>query len=364
MILMMEKMLIQRKSLRNKFSFTPPCKGFRENNFYMLTNQDIKRYSRQLILSHVGVKGQECIKNARVLVVGAGGLGSSVLLYLAGAGLGNLGIVEYDQVEFSNLQRQIIHDEAKIGMHKADSAKDAITKLNSSINVKIYKEFLTSENIIQIINNYDIIVDATDNVPTRYLLNDAAVLNEKILISGSALQWEGQLTIYNYKDSPCYRCLFPDPPPPETVKNCADGGVLGVIPGLIGSLQALEVVKIVIGQEPAYAGKMLLMDGLSGSFRTVKLRSKQTSCVVCGENPTMLKILDNYPAFCGSPAKDKLPMIHILEKEDRITVFQYEDLKKENHLLLDVRELMQYDICSLPNSLCNYFTMPINRFSI
>jgi adenylyltransferase/sulfurtransferase len=319
----------------------------------MLTNEEIKRYSRQLILSKVGVKGQELIKNARVLVVGAGGLGSSVLLYLAGAGVGTLGIVDYDQVEFSNLQRQIIHDESKIGLSKVESAKESILKLNSSINVRIYNDFLSSDNIL-LIKDYDIIVDATDNVPSRYLLNDAAILYEKVLVSGSALQWEGQLTIYNYKGSPCYRCLFPVPPPADTVTNCADGGVLGVIPGIIGSLQALEVVKIVIGQEPAYSGKMLLMDGLSGSFRTIKLRGKQDSCVVCGTSPTIVKILDDYPAFCGSPIQDKLPMIRLIPDKDRITVFQYQNLKNENHLLLDVRESMQYDICSLPNSLSNY----------
>lgn len=324
----------------------------------MLSNQDISRYSRQLILSKVGVKGQEELINAKVLVVGAGGLGSSVLLYLASAGVGTLGIVDYDDVEFSNLQRQIIHDESKLGLSKAESAKESINRLNSSVNVEIYKEFLSSENAMQIIESYSIIVDATDNVPTRYLLNDASVLSGKVLVSGSALQWEGQLTIYNFQDSPCYRCLFPVPPPSETVTNCADGGVLGVIPGIIGCLQALEVVKIIIGQEPAYSGKLLLMDGLSGSFRSVKLRSKQTSCAVCGNHPTITRILDDYPQFCGSGVVDKLPMINIIPEKDRITVFEYEDLKTKQHLLLDVRESMQFDICALPNSTSNFSNLP------
>lgn len=321
---------------------------------FMLSNQDISRYSRQLILSKVGVKGQEDLINAKVLVVGAGGLGSSVLLYLASAGVGNLGIVDYDDVEFSNLQRQIIHDECKLGTSKAESAKESINRLNSSVNVQVYNEFISSHNIMQIIESYSIVVDASDNVPTRYLLNDAAVLAGKVLVSGSALQWEGQLTIYNHNNSPCYRCLFPVPPPSETVTNCADGGVLGVIPGIIGCLQALEVIKIIIGQEPAYSGKLLLMDGLSGSFRSVKLRSKQSNCVVCGDNPSLTTILEDYPQFCGSSVVDKLPTINIIPDSDRITVFEYEEVKNNSHFLLDVRESMQFDICSLPNAVSKY----------
>ena len=207
-----------------------------------------------------------------------------------------------------------------------------------------------------IMNDFQIIVDATDNVATRYLLNDAAVISGKPLVSGSALQWEGQLTIYNYNGSPCYRCLFPVPPPPECVTNCADGGVLGVVPGLIGCLQALEVIKIASGLTPSYAGKMLLVDAISGAFRTVKLRSKQENCIICGDNPTQTTILDDYPTFCGSSAIDKLPNIKIIHDQDRITVFEYADIMKSDspHLLVDVREPLQFEICSLPNALSKY----------
>ena len=212
-----------------------------------LSNQDIARYSRQLLVPEIGMQGQSRIQSTSALVVGAGGLGSSVLLYLAAAGIGRLGIVDYDQVELSNLQRQIIHTESRVNQSKCESAKESILQLNSNCKVEIFDLLLTSENITDIVKGFDIIVDATDNVATRYLLNDACVFHSKPLVSGSAIRMEGQLTILNYNDGPCYRCLFPIPPPPETVTNCSDGGVLGVVPGLVGCIQALEVLKIASG---------------------------------------------------------------------------------------------------------------------
>ncbi|XP_062584321.1 adenylyltransferase and sulfurtransferase MOCS3-like isoform X2 [Saccostrea cucullata] len=307
-----------------------------------LTNAEIGRYSRQLILPEIGVQGQLKLANTSVLVVGAGGLGCPAGIYLAAAGVGRIGIVDYDEVELSNLHRQILHSEGKVGVAKSSSAASACSQLNSLVQCVPYRVQLDSSNALQIIKNYDIVLDASDNVATRYLLNDACILCKKPLVSGSALRFEGQLTVYGYKDGPCYRCLYPKPPPPETVTNCSDGGVLGVIPGIIGSIQALEAIKIACEMGSSFCQKMLLFDGQEGTFRTIKLRSKQPSCIVCGDYPEITELID-YQQFCGSRADDK----------------EYKQIldSRQKHVLIDVRMPVEMEICKLPTDTYN---LPIN----
>ncbi|KAJ3032053.1 hypothetical protein HDV00_008004 [Rhizophlyctis rosea] len=284
-----------------------------------LSNAEIARFSRQLLMPEIGVQGQLNLLNSSVLVVGAGGLGAPVIMYLAAAGIGRLGIVDYDAVEASNLQRQIIHDETKVGVPKAESAKMTVEKLTSFCECTTHNVVFDSSNALPIIQKYDIVVDATDNVATRYLLNDACILSGKVLVSGSALRMDGQLTVYNYQGGPCYRCIFPKPPPPETVTNCSDGGVLGVV---------------------------------FGTFRQIKLRGRNTECAVCGDNPSIKELID-YVQFCGAAATDKTPSQRILTAEERVSCQSYYDLVEANepHVLLDVRETVQYNICALPGSI-------------
>ncbi|KAI9199640.1 adenylyltransferase [Polychytrium aggregatum] len=317
-----------------------------------LTNAEISRFSRQLLVQDIGVKGQLGIKNASVLVVGAGGLGSPVILYLAAAGIGRIGIVDYDRVEESNLQRQVIHDEAKIGMSKSQSAKEAVHRLSSFCDCIAYDILLTSTNATEILRDYEIVVDATDNVATRYLLNDACVLGNKILVSGSALRMDGQLTTYNYKGGPCYRCIFPTPPPPETVTNCSDGGVVGVVTGIIGCIQALETIKIASGLGASFSQKMLLFDATLSTFRTVKLRGRRSDCAVCGDRPEIRALID-YVQFCGASPTDKTHSEKVLSLDERISCLEYSQSVRQHvkHILLDVREPVQFDICALPESL-------------
>ncbi|KAI8910532.1 adenylyltransferase [Powellomyces hirtus] len=317
-----------------------------------LTNEEIARFSRQLLMPEIGVQGQLKLRNTSVLVVGCGGLGAPAIMYLAAAGIGRLGVVDYDVVEASNLQRQIIHDEPKVGMRKSESAKATVNRLSSFCDCTAYDMLLDSSNAMDLIKPWDIVVDATDNVATRYLLNDACVLLNKPLVSGSALRMDGQLTVYNYDGGPCYRCIFPKPPPAETVTNCSDGGVLGVVPGIIGCLQALEVVKIAADIGAKFSQKLLIFDATFGSFRTIKLRGRSPACAVCGDEPTITELID-YVQFCGSGPSDKTPTQRILKEVDRITVEELGEFRKaaHSHLLLDVREKVQYDICSLPHSL-------------
>lgn len=323
-----------------------------------LSQYEIQRYSRQLILPEIGVDGQKSLKESRILIVGAGGLGCPVGMYLTAAGVGVLGIVDYDVVDVSNLHRQISHTENSIGKEKCVSFADSMKNINSSVIVNTYSILLNSVNIGDIIKHYDIIVDATDNVPTRYLLNDASVLYKKPLVSGSALKFEGQLTVYNFEDGPCYRCLFPNPPSPETVTNCSDGGVLGAITGFIGSLQALEVIKIIVGLKPSYYKKMLVFDGLSGDIRIFKLRAKKDDCEVCGSNPTITKLID-YEMFCNAKANDKDSDISLLTDAERISCTQYKSIMDSGiaHVLVDVRTETEMKICSLPNS----FNLPFGK---
>ncbi|KAF9429450.1 hypothetical protein BGZ76_001280 [Entomortierella beljakovae] len=318
-----------------------------------LTNPEIARYGRQLILPGFGIEGQLSLRNCSMLVVGAGGLGSSCALYLGGAGVGRLGIVDHDTVDISNLHRQVIHNESRQGLSKAHSAALSIQLLNPYCKVNVHDLVLDSSNAQPIIDAYDIVIDATDNVATRYLLNDGCVLGKKPLVSGSALRLDGQLTIYNYRDGPCYRCLFPTPPPSETVTNCSDGGVLGVVPGIIGCLQALEAIKIATKMNAQDPPTMTLFSANSSTaFRTIKLRKRKQDCVMCGDSPAITKLID-YVRFCGSSATDKTPDLFLIPFNERLTCEAYNKIRENNvpHLLLDVREKVQFDICSLPSSI-------------
>jgi len=267
-----------------------------------LSHQEIHRYSRHLLIPDVGLEGQRKLKASSVLVVGTGGLGSPVSLYLAAAGIGRIGLVDYDVVDFTNLQRQIIHGESRLGDLKVESARDRMLDLNPEIQVDIYNEFLHSDNAFKIAEPYDLIIDGTDNFPTRYLINDLCVLTGKPNVYGSIFRFDGQASVFFAEEGPCYRCLFPEPPPPGLVPSCAEGGVLGVLPGTIGSLQATEALKLLLGIGEPLIGKLLLYDALDMSFQTVKLK-KNPDCKVCGENPQVTELID-YEAFCGVPAHD------------------------------------------------------------
>ncbi|CAL8235534.1 unnamed protein product [Boreogadus saida] len=317
-----------------------------------LSNEDIMRYSRQLILPELGVRGQKNLSQSSVLVVGCGGLGCPLAQYLAAAGIGRLGLLDYDEVELSNLHRQVLHREESQGQAKALSAATAVNRLNSTVECIPYNLQLSSENALQLIQQYDIVADCSDNVPTRYLVNDACVISRKPLVSASALRMEGQLTVYNYRGGPCYRCLYPVPPPAETVTNCSDGGVLGVVPGIMGCLQALEVIKIASGQGSSCGQQLVMFDALDTRFRSIRLRPRQPECAVCGEKPSVTQLVD-YEALCGSAATDKCRRLNLLSKDHRITVQEYKAVvdNASSHLLLDVRPPVEVDICQLPFSL-------------
>ncbi|XP_065065078.1 adenylyltransferase and sulfurtransferase MOCS3-like [Rhopilema esculentum] len=316
-----------------------------------LSNDEISRYSRQLILPEIGVHGQTNLKNGRVLIVGMGGLGCPASLYLAAAGVGTLGLLDYDCVEINNLHRQTLHAEDTVGLSKVKSASKQIKRINSSVNCIEHHQSLDSKSAVQIIEGYDIVIDASDNVPTRYLVNDACVLTGKPLISGSALRFEGQLTTYNYENGPCYRCLYPKPPPAEAVTNCSDGGVIGAVTGFIGSLQALEAIKMLAGVGASYSRRLLMFDGLSGDIRTIKLRAKKEDCPVCGKEPT-IKELEDYELFCGCSATDKTRSLDLLTPEERISAQGYKKVLDggANHILIDVRPQNEFSICAFKNA--------------
>jgi molybdopterin/thiamine biosynthesis adenylyltransferase/rhodanese-related sulfurtransferase len=267
-----------------------------------LSHEEIHRYSRHLLIPDVGLEGQRKLKAASVLIVGTGGLGSPVSLYLAAAGVGRIGLVDYDVVDFSNLQRQIVHGESRLGDLKVDSARDRLLDLNPEIRVDTYNTFMSSDNAFEIAEPYDIIIDGTDNFPTRYLVNDLCVLTGKANVYGSIFRFDGQASVFDARVGPCYRCLFPEPPPPGLVPSCAEGGVLGVLPGTIGSIQATEALKLILGIGEPLIGRLLLYDALDLSFQTVKLQ-KNPDCKVCGNNPQVTELID-YEDFCGIPAHD------------------------------------------------------------
>src|SRR6266536_1079924 len=262
-----------------------------------LTNDEIKRYSRHLIMPEVGMDGQRRLKAGKVLCIGAGGLGSPVAMYLTAAGVGTLGLVDFDVVDFSNLQRQILHGTSDVGRSKLESAKDRLSDLNPNITIKTHNAALSSENALELFEPYDVIVDGTDNFPTRYLVNDACVLTKKPNAYGSIFRFEGQASVFGVKDGPCYRCLYPEPPPPGLVPSCAEGGVLGVLPGIIGVIQATEAIKLILGVGEPLIGRFMIYDALRMKFRELKLR-KDPECPVCGTNPTVTKLID-YEQFCG-----------------------------------------------------------------
>jgi molybdopterin/thiamine biosynthesis adenylyltransferase len=262
------------------------------------TEEEVRRYARHVILPGIGGDGQRRLKEGRVLVIGAGGLGSPAAMYLAAAGVGTLGLVDFDDVEISNLQRQLLHDTDDVGRPKVDSAGDRLRDLNPNVEVIPHRVLLSSQNAFDILEPYDVVVDGTDNFPVRYLVNDATQMLGKPLVYGSIYQWEGQATVFlPGRETPCYRCLFPEPPPPGTVPSCAEGGVFGVLPGIIGSIQAVEAIKLIIGVGESLAGKLLLYDATRTEFTSVKLRW-DPDCPVCGKDPTVTELID-YEAFCG-----------------------------------------------------------------
>ena len=315
-----------------------------------LTKDELSRYSRHLILPEVGEAGQRKLKAARVLCVGTGGLGSPLALYLAAAGVGTLGLVDFDVVDASNLQRQIIHSTADIGRKKLDSAAEKLQALNPNLNVIKHDTLLTSANALDILKDYDVIADGTDNFPTRYLVNDACVLLGKPNAYGSIFRFEGQASVFATKDGPCYRCLYPEPPPPGLVPSCAEGGVLGILPGLVGVIQATETIKLILGKGSTLVGRLLLVDALNMRFRELKLR-KNPECPVCGAHPTVTQLID-YQQFCGiAPAtkeeiavKNGVPQITVSELKRSIDA-------GEDLFILDVREPFEYQIANIGGKL-------------
>ena len=314
------------------------------NGAVELSNEEIARYSRHLIMPEVALDGQKKLKTARVLTIGAGGLGSPLALYLAAAGIGALGIVDFDVVDESNLQRQIIHGTSDVGRPKMESARDRINDINPNVHVEAYEEALSSENALEIFKDFDVIVDGTDNFPTRYLVNDASVLTGKPNVYGSIFRFEGQASVFWAKEGPCYRCLYPEPPPPGLVPSCAEGGVLGILPGAIGTIQATETVKLILGIGEPLIGRLLLYDALGMSVREMKLR-KDPNCPVCGENPTVTELID-YQEFCGIPqanaqtADDEVPEITVQELKERLD-------NGEALSVLDVREPHEYEVANI-----------------
>ncbi|KAL0000748.1 hypothetical protein SO802_014529 [Lithocarpus litseifolius] len=321
-----------------------------------LTPEMIHRYSRHLLLPSFGVKAQSNLINSSILVVGAGGLGSPALLYLAACGAGRLGIVDHDVVELNNMHRQVIHTEAFIGQPKVKSAATTCRSINSSVQIVEHHEALRTSNALEIFNQYDVIVDATDNAPSRYMISDCCVLLGKPLVSGAALGLEGQLTVYNYNGGPCYRCLFPTPPPTAACQRCADSGVLGVVPGIIGCLQALEAIKIASAVGEPLSGRMLLFDALAARIRIVKIRGRSPQCEACGENATFTQQQFrefDYEKFTQSPLTPSPLKLKLLQSDSRISSKEYHDrvANGEAHVLVDVRPAHHFKIVSLPKSL-------------
>jgi adenylyltransferase/sulfurtransferase len=314
-----------------------------------LNNDEVARYSRHLIMPEVTLAGQKKLKAAKVLCIGTGGLGSPIALYLAAAGVGTLGLVDFDTVDFSNLQRQILHGTKDVGRKKINSARDRIKDVNPNVQVNLHDAFFTSENAREIVEQYDIVIDGTDNFPTRYLSNDICVFLGKPNIYGSIFRFDGQVTVFApHLGGPCYRCLYPEPPPPGMVPSCAEGGVLGVLPGIIGVIQAIEAVKLIVGIGEPLIGRLLHFDALKMKFREFKVR-KDPKCPVCSENPTITELID-YDTFCGIPQAAAAE-----EAEPPVPEITVEELKRkqdagEKFVLLDVREQYEYDIARIPGS--------------
>ena len=315
-----------------------------------LSKDEVLRYSRHLIMPEVGMQGQLKLKQAKVLLVGTGGLGAPLGLYLAAAGVGRIGLVDFDTVDYTNLQRQVLFGTSDVGRPKIEAAAGHLRNLNPEIQVDQFETRLTSENALDILRDYDIVVDGTDNFPTRYLVNDACVLLGKPNVYGSIFRFEGQITVFGYPGGPCYRCLYPEPPPPGLVPSCAEGGVLGVLPGIVGTIQAAETLKLIIGVGEALIGRLLLFDALRMTFRALKLR-KNPQCPVCGEHPVVTKLID-YAEFCGirgeeTPVSDTTTTVpEIAPRELKARLDRGDDL-----FILDVREPHEYQICNLEGTL-------------
>jgi sulfur-carrier protein adenylyltransferase/sulfurtransferase len=313
------------------------------------SNDEIARYSRHLIMPEVTLDGQKRIKAASVLCIGTGGLGSPIALYLAAAGIGRLGLVDYDVVDFSNLQRQILHGTEDVGRKKLNSGRDRIKAVNPNVQVDLYDMLFRSENAMQVVKDYDIVIDGTDNFPTRYLSNDVCVLARKPNIYGSIFRFDGQCTVFApHLGGPCYRCMFPEPPPPGMVPSCAEGGVLGVLPGIIGVMQAIEAIKLIIGIGDSLIGRLVSFDALKLRFREFKIR-RDPNCPICGDHPTIHELID-YDHFCGIPQADaeaakalEVPTITAVELKKRMD-------RKEKFVLVDVREPFEYEISRIPGS--------------
>jgi len=316
-----------------------------------LSVDEVRRYSRHLIIPDVGMSGQKRLKNAKVLCVGAGGLGSPALMYLAAAGVGTLGIVEFDTVDESNLQRQIIHGQKDIGRSKAESARDSVLEINPYVNVQLHEVRLDSTNVMEIFAGYDLIVDGTDNFATRYLVNDACVLLKKPYVWGSIYRFDGQASVFWAEHGPCYRCLYPEPPPPGMVPSCAEGGVLGVLCASIGSIQVTEAIKLLAGIGDPLVGRLMVYDALEMTYRQVKIH-KDPQCAVCGVNPTVTELID-YEAFCGSisdlaaeAAKDSTISVRDLK-----SMLDARDRGEDDFLLIDVREPGEFEIVAIPGAI-------------
>src|SRR5271170_1810367 len=320
-----------------------------------LSNEEILRYSRHLIMPEVGMEGQLKLKSARVLLIGTGGLGAPLGLYLTAAGVGHIGLVDFDVVDFTNLQRQVTFGTSDVGKPKTAAASARLTNLNPDVQIATYETRLTSENALELFKGYDIVVDGTDNFPTRYLVNDACLLLGKPNVYGSIFRFEGQVTVFGMPDGPCYRCLYPEPPPPGLVPSCAEGGVLGVLPGIVGSLQALETIKLIIGKGESLSGRLVLFDALAMKFRELKLK-KNAHCPVCGPQRKIHELID-YNEFCGVRGEEEqesnlqVPEISARELKNRLD-------KGEDIYILDVREPHEYQICNINGHLIPLGELP------
>ena len=313
-----------------------------------LSKDEILRYSRHLIMPEVGIEGQKKLKDASVLLVGAGGLGAPLGMYLAAAGIGKIGLVDFDVVDFTNLQRQVIHGTKDVGKKKLESAFETMRDINPYVELVPHETALSSDNAMEILGGYDIVVDGTDNFPTRYLVNDACVLLKKPNVYGSIFRFEGQATVFAYEGGPCYRCLYPEPPPPGLVPSCAEGGVLGILPGVIGLIQATETVKLILGIGDPLVGRLMLYDALGMKFRELKLR-KNPECPVCGEHPTVTKLID-YVEFCGVPHQEGPPEPVVTSGDIEATELKAKMDRGDKFLLIDVREPHEFQICRIPGS--------------
>jgi adenylyltransferase/sulfurtransferase len=320
-----------------------------------LTNEEILRYSRHLIMPEVGMDGQLKLKNAKVLLIGTGGLGAPLGLYLTAAGVGKIGLVDFDVVDFTNLQRQVTFGSSDVGKPKTEAARARLSNLNPDVEIATYETKLTSENALELFRDYDIIVDGTDNFPTRYLVNDACLLLGKPNVYGSIFRFEGQVTVFGMPDGPCYRCLYPEPPPPGLVPSCAEGGVLGVLPGIIGSLQAMETIKLILGRGDSLVGRLLLFDALALKFRELKLR-KNANCPMCSSNRTIDKLID-YNEFCGMRGEEEPEVdLHVPEMTPRELKTRLDN--GDDLFILDVREPHEYQICNLKGHLIPLGELP------